>query len=171
MSGRRKTGFTIVELLIVIVVIGIVATISLVSYSGVQSRARDAIRIADSRSIITALELYKVQTGRYPNVATNDPSGWEMSKYTPETFVNSLRIDAVINQATPVDPINLDQMYYKYYRYPAGYANCDATRGAFYVFVVQRFESKSGGGHGPGFSCSGRNWVSEGAWVTGGYTL
>jgi prepilin-type N-terminal cleavage/methylation domain-containing protein len=44
MSGKRtrQSGFTIVELLIVIVVIAILATISIVAYSGIQARANDS---------------------------------------------------------------------------------------------------------------------------------
>ena len=37
---KTKSGFTIVELLIVIVVIGILAAITIVAYNGIQSRAR-----------------------------------------------------------------------------------------------------------------------------------
>jgi type IV pilus assembly protein PilA len=42
MAHKKQTGFTIVELLIVIVVIGILAAITVVAYSGIQQRARDA---------------------------------------------------------------------------------------------------------------------------------
>lgn len=41
MLKRKQHGFTIVELLIVIVVIGILAAISIVAYNGIQSRAND----------------------------------------------------------------------------------------------------------------------------------
>ena len=41
---KKQTGFTIVELLIVIVVIGILAAITIVAFNGVQQRARDAQR-------------------------------------------------------------------------------------------------------------------------------
>lgn len=44
--GRKQTGFTIVELLIVIVVIGILAAITIVAYNGIQERARMAAAIA-----------------------------------------------------------------------------------------------------------------------------
>lgn len=42
MTTRKQTGFTIVELLIVIVVIGILAAITIVAYNGIQDRARKA---------------------------------------------------------------------------------------------------------------------------------
>lgn len=48
MVSNRQKGFTIVELLIVIVVIALLATISIVAYNGVQGRARDSKRQAAS---------------------------------------------------------------------------------------------------------------------------
>ena len=51
----KQKGFTLVELLVVIVVIGILAGISTVSYNGAQQRARDTKRIHDVESIVNAL--------------------------------------------------------------------------------------------------------------------
>lgn len=167
---RTHTGFTIVELLIVIVVIGILAAITIVAYNGVQNRAQDARRINDAQMIVGALEAYKTLNGTYPAAVPNDPSGWEVSKTTPATFLSSLKTSGAISNLTPVDPINANSTYYKYFRYPAGNASCDATRGEFYVLVIQTLASKAGNGNGPGFSCSGRDWgATEGAWVTGNY--
>ncbi|MGN6330311.1 MAG: type II secretion system protein [Motilibacteraceae bacterium] len=67
-SGRRSAGFTIVELLIVIVVIGILVAITIVAYNGVQARARDSARIDKIKSIAQAIELYKVDNGQYPPI-------------------------------------------------------------------------------------------------------
>jgi prepilin-type N-terminal cleavage/methylation domain-containing protein len=47
----KRAGFTIVELLIVIVVIGILAAITIVAYNGIQQRGRDSARRADVSSI------------------------------------------------------------------------------------------------------------------------
>jgi len=60
MKGR---GFTIVELLIVIVVVAILAVISIVAYSGIQQRARDNVRKQDVATIAKALQLYAVDNG------------------------------------------------------------------------------------------------------------
>lgn len=51
----KQKAFTIVELMVVIVVIGILAAISTVSYNGAQQRARDTKRVHDVDSIVTAL--------------------------------------------------------------------------------------------------------------------
>ena len=63
---KKLSGFTIVELLIVIVVIAILATISIVAYNGVQARARDAQRQQDVKTIAKALEMYYIDNGKYP---------------------------------------------------------------------------------------------------------
>lgn len=62
-----RDGFTIVELLIVIVVIGILAAITIVAFNGVQERGRDADRQTDLKTIQKKLELFYVDNGYYPN--------------------------------------------------------------------------------------------------------
>lgn len=59
----KRRGFTIVELLIVIVVIAILAAISVAVYTGVQQRARDSQRKSDVAAIVKALKLYEVDNG------------------------------------------------------------------------------------------------------------
>jgi prepilin-type N-terminal cleavage/methylation domain-containing protein len=73
MWAKRKTqGFTIVELLIVIVVIAILAAITIVAYNGIQQRANNTRRIAaakDWQKIITA---YTSTNGTYPASTLNN---------------------------------------------------------------------------------------------------
>lgn len=66
----RQTGFTIVELLIVIVVIGILAAITIVAYNGIQQRARNNQTLVAVESWVKGLQLYKVDKGRWPNYYT-----------------------------------------------------------------------------------------------------
>jgi general secretion pathway protein G len=63
---KKQTGFTIVELLIVIVVIGILAAITVVAYNGIQGRANDTAIQSDLQNISKKLELYKEYFGVYP---------------------------------------------------------------------------------------------------------
>lgn len=56
----NQRGFTIVELLIVIVVIAILAAISIVAYNGIQNRANDTTIINDLANIKKKIELYKI---------------------------------------------------------------------------------------------------------------
>lgn len=64
--SRRHSGFTIVELLIVIVIIAILAAITIVAFNGVQRRANESTVSSDLRSAATAIELAYVDAGTYP---------------------------------------------------------------------------------------------------------
>lgn len=62
-AKQKQAGFTIVELLIVIVVIAILATISIVAFNGIQQKGRNAARLAGANSVYKQLEIYTRQTG------------------------------------------------------------------------------------------------------------
>jgi uncharacterized protein (TIGR02145 family)/prepilin-type N-terminal cleavage/methylation domain-containing protein len=64
--ARKQTGFTIVELLIVIVVIAILAGLVVVGYIGITSRARATEVSSGLRQAQKQLELYKVDNSGYP---------------------------------------------------------------------------------------------------------
>lgn len=64
---RKQNGFTIVELLIVIVVIAILAAITIVAFTGIQNRARDAAISSKETQAKKKLEAYKVDEGHYPS--------------------------------------------------------------------------------------------------------
>lgn len=64
---KKQTGFTIVELLIVIVVIGILAAITIVAYNGVRDRANDTRRQSDIKNVQTIVEKYAADNGTYPS--------------------------------------------------------------------------------------------------------
>lgn len=65
-NKQKYPGFTIVELLIVIVVIGILAAITIVAYNGIQQRARDAQMFSDLANAAKKFEIYNADNGAYP---------------------------------------------------------------------------------------------------------
>ena len=71
-NTNTSRGFTIVELLIVIVVIAILAAISIVAYTGVQDRGRDAASLSQVKGFAKAIEMYRVDNGNYPICGTVD---------------------------------------------------------------------------------------------------
>ncbi|MBW3568717.1 prepilin-type N-terminal cleavage/methylation domain-containing protein [Candidatus Parcubacteria bacterium] len=68
MALSQSKGFTIVELLIVIVVIGILAAIVITTFVGVQKRARDSERKSDLQAMASQIEVYFADNGKYPTL-------------------------------------------------------------------------------------------------------
>lgn len=64
--NKNQKGFTIVELLIVIVVIGILAVITIVAYNGIQQRSRNAQVISGVQAQVKALKSYEVVNSAFP---------------------------------------------------------------------------------------------------------
>ncbi len=64
---RKQSGFTIIELLIVIAIIGILATLVLTNFQGAQAKGRDAVRKNDINSVYQKLEEFYNENGGYPD--------------------------------------------------------------------------------------------------------
>lgn len=71
----KRQGFTLIELLITTAIIGVLATAGTTAYSTVRTKARDAKRVADARTLRNAIELYFEQHGSYPEAG---PGGIEL---------------------------------------------------------------------------------------------
>jgi len=75
MIKNQKFGFTLIELLVVISIIGILASLTLVSYSGAQKQTRDTQRKSDLNQYRNALENYAAaNNGLYPVASAGDAS-------------------------------------------------------------------------------------------------
>jgi prepilin-type N-terminal cleavage/methylation domain-containing protein len=114
MISLRKNvkGFTIVELLIVIVVIGILAALVVTTYNGIQQKARDTERKTDINAIHGQVEAYQAQNGKYPTLAEVNDSTFRSN--------NMKGLDA----AALADPKN-----------PATQAACGAPASGCYAYV------------------------------------
>lgn len=64
--NANKRGFTLIEVLIVISIIGLLSSVILVGLGGFRSRGRDARRITDLKSLQNGLELYYSKNSEYP---------------------------------------------------------------------------------------------------------
>ncbi len=83
-----KAGFTIVELLIVIVVIGILAAISIVAYNGVQNRAYDSSVESNLSMMVKKITAESADTGIYPMPTA--AMGIKLSKSAYQTSQNNM---------------------------------------------------------------------------------
>jgi type II secretion system protein G len=112
----NKRGFTIVELLVVIVVIAILAAITIVAYNGVQQRGRDSNRKSSVAAIQKALELYHIDNGGYPTCTANVtyvPGGARNACYTDSAgFIGSLVPKYI--QKVPQDPTGTGDFRFYY---------------------------------------------------------
>lgn len=161
----KRTGFTIVELIVVIAVIGILAGIVLVSYAASENRARDVSRQASIKEIRAALEAYRAEKGTYPNEAVS--GSWEYSYTSATAFLDDL---IPYMGVVPVDPVNDANNYFYYHRYEAGTSGwgvtCPASRGDYYVLGVWGLDVVQGTAISPGWNCeSGATVPTNTAWV------
>jgi len=117
---RRAPAFTIVELLIVIVVIGILAAISIVAYVGITNSAYNAAVKNDLTNFAKKMEIIKAQTGAYPDgTAFTKDMGFAFSRtsYGPDYQLRNLRY--CLNPATDNYIMYARSKSRRYFKYTA----------------------------------------------------
>jgi len=146
LDKQNLRGFTIVELLIVIVVIAILAAISIVAYNGIQQRGRDSNRQSGLANIQKALELYYVDNGQYPPStscgSTSINSHWCSSNDNSWSTFQS-RITNNFISALPTDPTNTTGINitgssgYSYGYFSHTSEKCGSQPGQWYMLVYR----------------------------------
>lgn len=105
--GVFLTGFTMVELLVVMAIIGLLASLILTRFNSIQQKSRDTRRVVDIDTLVKALGLYNNDFSAYPvyigYITGSDPVSTDLKNYG---FLRSI----------PLDPINkqVDSVIYKY---------------------------------------------------------
>ncbi len=122
MFERRRNGFTIIELLVVVAIIAMLASAALALFSQVRVKARDATREQNTKTLQTALNLYATNSRKYPAssvLGTCTPSA-DCSTISScgEPITNTSQAGSLLVQdgslpSIPADPIN--QGNYKFY--------------------------------------------------------
>ena len=65
-TNARRAGFTLIEVLLVVAILGILATVVVVNFSGKGVDARIKATRASIAAVCTAIDMYEVDTGRFP---------------------------------------------------------------------------------------------------------
>ncbi|MAF20834.1 MAG: hypothetical protein CMI55_04100 [Parcubacteria group bacterium] len=108
---KNNSGFTLLELLIVVFIIGLLAVLVLVNISNVRSKSRDSSRVADIQAIQNGLAMYETNNQAYP-----DSLGVQ-TEITGSDLMSSALIGDGVMKGVPVDPTNaaVEGVTYKYY--------------------------------------------------------
>lgn len=116
-SLRHRRGFTLIELMVVIVILGILTTIGTFAFMSSQKKARDSRRKSDLTELAKALEMYNNDRGVYPGGTGGKIMGCGAS-YTAEcawgtTFGKTTAPTVIYMIKLPKDPTETRNYYYE----------------------------------------------------------
>ena len=141
----RLKGFTLIELIVVVAILGLAASFVFASLTDAQKDARDKRRVQDLKQLESALQLYYTRYNSFPTEA----SGANGNVSTNVVFRNAI---APYLSGTPTDPVPGNATYYYYYD---GYHNCG---GKYYAVIFARQVDKAANANYDTFlntTCSG----------------
>ena len=104
-APRRRQGFTLIEIMIVVVIVGILVALVVPNIVGRSDQARRVAVENDLRAIATALDLYRADNGVYPSTdqglraLVEKPAGYpEPKRWGPEPYLRRLPLDQWDNE-------------------------------------------------------------------------
>lgn len=122
MPKSSNTGFTLVELLIVVVIIAVLSSIGFVSYSEFNKNARDVKRLSDLKFIQSALEQYYGDNFNYPQAITGDVCGDGTISNPVDDGCFLIKGSKTYVNELPKDPLSSNTQY-QYTAVPSGCNN------------------------------------------------
>ena len=127
-DNNKIRGFTLLELLVVISIIGILSSMAIVSLNGARMKARDALRKADMAQLRTALALYYDDHNQYPDCSATWSPNNPLTYFGATNNCYNTVLTSAISGGThpilspmpkdPLNPMNDDTVSLNYlYRY------------------------------------------------------
>jgi general secretion pathway protein G len=99
-STSRSTGFTLIEILIVVVILGILGAVIVPNLMSRPDQARITAAENDLRTLAAALDMYRLDNFQYPSTEqglealVSKPAGFpEPKNYNPDGYIDKLRTD------------------------------------------------------------------------------
>ena len=133
----KNQGFTLVELLIVIVIIAILTVVSLVAYNGLQNQAKTSAAKSTVDSVAKKAELYNTEEGKYPDgIAKLTGADTKKSYYIAPANVTELGSDT-FGSTTPTTTV-------KYEKCP-GTGDPTGAKISYYDYSKNSIESRTVG--------------------------
>ena len=97
-SAKQQAGFTLIEIMVVVVIIGILAALVVPKVMGRPDQAKVTVARGDLKAIASALEMYRLDNRRYPDtqqgleaLVQRPPSGAD--NWNPEGYLGRLPVD------------------------------------------------------------------------------
>lgn len=125
--ARQHAGFTLVELLVVLFIIGLLSGLVAVNLATARAEARDNQRRSDLATVATALELYRSQNKSYPNIAVSGENWNQLKAVLYPRFLATW----------PTDPRGTDGVFGEGYYYTTNGVNeaADMTEAGEHYFL------------------------------------
>lgn len=123
---HRHAGFTLLELLVVVALVGLLVALTISNIQYARARARDTRRVQDARTLLTAIELYRADTNKLPDNPTDLTAGDNTGGFdvgNPGFRSNHIFLKQLIDAGALKQPIvDVDTQFlndhsYRYFKY------------------------------------------------------